>query len=143
MALLVLALARTGPAPVWAAPSLAVLSKLVPLYLIVMLGVVVGRILGVDRGTVGSILVRAISPVVFFGAVASAPIGPRDLALPALFLCVPTAICLASLTITRRLLPASEARLAAFLVGSANVGYFGVPAALAVLPARVLGSYML
>ena len=108
-----------------------------------MLGVVVGRVLDVDRGTVGSILVRAISPVVFFGAVASAPVGPRDLVLPALFLCVPTAICLASLAITRRLLPASEARLAAFLVGSANIGYFGVPAALAVLPARVLGSYML
>jgi len=41
------------------------------------------------------------------------------------------------------MLSGPEARLAAFLAGSANVGYFGVPAALAVLPADVLGAYML
>ncbi len=134
---------QRGPAPAWAAPSIAIAAKLLPLYLVVLLGIVVGRVLEVDRGTVGTVLVRAISPVVFLGAVASAPVAPRDLALPALFLAVPTMICLAARRVMRPLLPGPEAQLAAFLAGSANVGYFGVPAALAVLPARALGAYML
>lgn len=132
-----------GPAPSWATPCIAIVFKLLPLYLVVLLGVIIGRALEVDRGTIGTVLVRAVSPVVFLGAMASAPVTPRDLALPALFFAVPTLICLAARQILQPLLHGPEARLAAFLAGSANVGYFGVPAALAVLPVRTLGAYML
>lgn len=143
VALLAWHASRGRPAPAWTAPSLAIAFKLLPLYLVVLLGVVIGRTLEVDRGAVGTVLVRAVSPVVFLGAMASAPVAPRDLALPALFLAVPTLICLGVRRVVQPLLPGPEAQLAAFLAGSANVGYFGVPAALAVLPARALGAYML
>ena len=132
-----------GPAPTWAAQSLGIAMKLLPLYFIVLLGIVIGRLLPLDRGTVGTVLVRAVSPVVFFGAVASAPVVFRDLALPALFLAVPSTICFAARRLLRPLLPGPEAALASFLIGSANVGYFGVPAALAVLPHSAFSTYML
>ncbi len=143
VALLAWHAAQGRPAPVWIAPSMAIAAKLLPLYLVVLLGAVLGRALEVDRSTVGTVLVRAVSPVVFLGAMASTPVAPRDLALPALFLAMPTLICLAARRIVQPLLAGSEAQLAAFLAGSANVGYFGVPAALAVLPAHALGAYML
>ncbi len=127
----------------WAAPSAAIGAKLLPLYLVAALGVAVGRLVELDRATVGTVLVRAVSPVVFFGAVAMAPVAPVDLGFIAVFFLLPTAICLGVRGMVQPVLGPAEARLSAFLTGSANVGYFGVPAAIAVLPPGALGAYML
>jgi hypothetical protein len=141
-ALLLLGVAPSG-VPGWAAPSAAIGAKLLPLYLVAALGIAVGRLVQLDRATVGTVLVRAVSPVVFFGAVAMAPVSPADLGFIAVFFLLPAAICLAVRGVVQPVLGPAEARLSAFLAGSANVGYFGVPAAMAVLPPAALGAYML
>ena len=127
----------------WAGPSLAIGAKLLPLYLVVILGSIAGRQFDIAPATVGTVLVRVVSPIMFFRAVAVSPVSVRDLALPALFLALPTGIRLVAHIVARNLIPGQRSCLAAFLAGSANVGSFGIPAVLTVLPRGALGTYML
>ena len=121
----------------------AIAPRLLPLYFLVALGFAAGRLFKIDSAPVGTILVHVISPIVFLGAMVTSPIGPVHLALPILFLVLPTAICLLSRAVLGRALGEAERNLAGFMAGSANCGFFGVPAALALLPADAFGIYLL
>ncbi len=70
-------------------PSLEIAWKLLPLYFVVAPGIVLGRLFEIGRVSIGTVLVRGASPVVFFCAVASAPVTPHDLLCPRCSSCCP------------------------------------------------------
>ena len=108
------------------------IERLLPLYVLILIGFVAGRLLDLHRETVARLIIYVIMPVVILYAVATTPLSLGNLSLPVAFLVVGSAISFATFALTRRLWPDSTANVLAFTSGTANTGYFGIPVALAV-----------
>lgn len=119
------------------------LIKLVPLYLIILLGYIAGRFLNAQRETISAILLYIIYPVVVFTAVIRTDITPATLALPVIVFCVCSLICLTLYRLTKSIWKDATRNLLAFGAGNANTVYFGIPVALAVFGPDILGIYIL
>jgi len=114
--------------------------KLVPLYLMIGLGYVAAKILGTQKETVARILIYIVTPAVVFYGTAAANLDRAALALPVLFFAVACAMSLLFLGIGKRVYGAGpEKNILAFAAGAANVGYFGLPVALALFDGPVFG----
>ena len=66
----------------------ALLSKIIPLYLIIILGYITGRCISVAKETVAHLLIYVLVPIVIFNGVLRAHIDPGMLSLPLVFLCL-------------------------------------------------------
>src|SRR5437868_4611116 len=105
---------------------LALLLKLIPLYLLILLGMIAGRYLNASKETVAAILIYILAPVIFFNGAATAHVTAGLLSLPVLFFVLTVAICATFYALTKPLFTDSTRNLAAFSASSANSGYFGL-----------------
>lgn len=122
---------------------ITLLLKLLPLYCVLLLGVLAGRYFRISKESISSLLMYVIYPVVVFTGVASTPLTFSTLSLPLLVFVIACVLCLAFYTIGKRLWPDSTANLLAFSAGNANTGYFGLPVALALFGEANIGVYVL
>ena len=122
---------------------LGIAHKVIPLGAITALGFFAGKLMDPKDVSFGGTIVYLIAPVVFLGAVVNAPLSRVYLLLPVLFFALPAAIFLLSRCLAASFLGRSEGHMAAFMAGTANGGVFGIPAAIAILPAEAMGAYML
>lgn len=115
------------------------LVKLIPFYIFILLGFLVGRILKAQKETVASILIYLVQPVIIFHGVYTSQINLGTLSLPIIFFLIASFICLSMYQIAKRFWHDSTKNILAFTAGSGNVGYFGLPVAVAIFGEQVLG----
>lgn len=112
--------------------------------LLVGLGYGLGKLHQVDLKSIAHLLVYGFVPVVVSGAVAQLTFTPEVLLLPVVGFALCCVVGFISLWLGRRLV---DDKLAVYLlplaVGSGNVGFFGLPVAIALLGNDHVGTYML
>ena len=123
------------------AAALALLSKLLPLYITVGLGWLAGRYLEASGKHIAGIMLYMITPAVIFAGVMSAPLTPTVVLLPLLVYGFCTTVALAHLWIARRWLT-EAANMIPLTVGTGNTGYFGIPVALLLFGEEGVGLYI-
>ena len=106
--------------------------RLLPLYALILIGYIAGRLLDLHRETVARLVIYVVMPVVVLYAVATTPLSVGNLSLPVVYFLLGSGLSFAVYGLTRRLWGDSTANVLAFTSGTANTGYFGIPVALAV-----------
>lgn len=117
---------------------LSLLVKLLPIYILVALGWVAGRVLGVRSQEIGRILLFFLSPAVIFKGFAGVDLSSPIIALPFAIFIVAVAISVAAQGLASRLWRDGRERIAAFSAATGNTGYFGIPACLTLIGPEAL-----
>lgn len=111
-----------------------ILLKLIPLYLMILIGFIGARVLKTQKETVAKLLIYIIAPAVIFYGTYTAEINFANLSLPILFFCLASAMALIFLIIGNIFLKNDSTKnILAFTAGTGNTGYFGLPVISAVL----------
>lgn len=119
---------------------LVLLSKIVPLYFLILFGFITGKYLHIKKETVSYLLLYIIAPVIFFNGTYTTNISLATLSLPILFFILCSTICLLFLFISRFVWRDPVIRnIYAFMTGESNVGYFGLPVIVAIFDKNLLG----
>lgn len=118
---------------------LALIIKLLPLYIVVFLGWVAGKYLYVEKESIAFLLIYIIAPVIIFNGVITTKLEAAILSLPVLFFILACLFCLAFYFIGKHIWPGSEKNILAFAAGTGNTGYFGLPVVLALFGDQFLG----
>lgn len=119
------------------------ITKLIPLYIVVLFGFLAGKFLEVKKETIANLLIYAITPVVVFGGVFAAPVTASALFLPILFFILSAVICLSYYFFSSLFFKTSERNILAYAAGVGNVGYFGLPVGLALFGPQQLNVMVL
>lgn len=115
------------------------LAKLLPLYALIMLGFIAGKFLAVKKESIAALLIYIVAPVVVFNGVVATKISASALSLPVLFFGAACLICLSFYFLASWVWKTSEKNVLALAAGGGNVGYFGLPVALALFGEAQLG----
>jgi len=107
-----------------------VLHKLLPLYAIILIGFVAGRLITARWEAIATLLIYVIAPVVVFVGIMSAPLDIGRLALPLVFFIICCSLCLLFYFTICRLWPSPLRNILAFSAATGNSGYFGLPIAI-------------
>lgn len=111
---------------------LLLIERLLPLYALIVIGFIAGRLLNLHRESIARLIIYVIMPGVILYATATTRLSLCNLSLPVVYFLVGTALSFVALALTRRQWPDSTPNVLAFAAGTANTGYFGIPVALAV-----------
>lgn len=118
---------------------LTLLLKLIPLYILIFLGYVGGRYLKFNKETIASLLIDIIVPVVVFTGVATSEISISTISLPILFFVICFLVSMITYSLSGFFWKDSTRNILAFITGSGNTGYFGLPVAIALFGNNVIG----
>lgn len=121
----------------------ALLLKIAPLYLNILLGYIAGKVLDANRDTIARIMFFMINPIVIFNGVINTRMDTGILMLPVLTFAISTSLCLAFYRISKNIWQDSSKNLMAFSAGSGNTGYFGLPVALLLFDEQGEGIYIM
>jgi predicted permease len=124
------------------AAALALLIKLLPLYVTVALGWIAGRYLEVSGRHIAGMMLYIVTPSVVFSGVMAAPLSTEVILLPALVFGFCTLIALIHMALARRFLTDGSAAVIPLSVGTGNTGYFGIPVALLLFGEEGLALYI-
>jgi Predicted permeases len=122
--------------------ALALLLKLLPLYVTVALGWIAGRFLEASGRHIAGIMLYIVTPSVVFSGVMAAPLSPEVILLPFLVFGTSSVLGLVQLKLAKKALSDGSANIIPLCVGSGNTGYFGVPVALLLFGEEGLGLYI-
>src|SRR3989338_368084 len=104
--------------------------KIIPLYILILLGFIASRKLNAKKETIASILIYIIVPVIVFNSITSAKINFELLLLPLIFFICCSGMGLSFYFIGKYFFKDSTRNILAFTAGTANTGYFGIPVAI-------------
>lgn len=123
---------------------LTLVFKLIPLYIMIGLGYVAGKVLHVDKDSVSTLLIYMLAPAIIFYGIVNDNLNPAMLTLPLLFFALCCIIALIFLQIGKKLFPEDATKnILAFTSGDGNSGYFGFPLVLALMNNKGLGTAVL
>ncbi|SDR68437.1 hypothetical protein SAMN05216271_0014 [Halopseudomonas sabulinigri] len=122
--------------------SLALLYKLLPLYVTVALGWVAGRYLDASGRHIAGIMMYIVTPSVVFAGVMNAPLSPEVVLLPFLTFSLCSLLGILHLWLAKRWLHDGSANMIPLSVGTGNTGYFGIPVALLLFGEQGLSIYI-
>lgn len=117
----------------------SLLTKIFPLYILILLGFIAGKKLNAKKETIASVLIYVIVPVVTFNSVATIELTPSLLLLPLIFFICCSCMCLLFYRIGGILFKDNTKNLLALAAGTANTGYFGLPIAIELFGEEVIG----
>jgi len=112
-------------------PYLVITYRLLPLYVLVVLGFMAGRYLAVRKESFAAVLIYVLIPAVIFVAVIKARLQIQYASLPILFFVLCSFVCLAALQAAGLLFQSPLKNILAYASGSGNSGYFGIPVGVA------------
>lgn len=124
------------------AAALALLYKLLPLYVTVLLGWIAGRYLEASSKHIAGIMLYIVTPSVIFAGVMAAPLSAEVILLPVLTFSLCSILGLVHLALAKRLILDESANLMPLAVGTGNTGYFGIPVALLLFGQEGLALYI-
>lgn len=122
---------------------LALLLKIIPLYLNILLGYLAGKLLDANRDTIARIMFYMINPIVIFNGVVNTKLDAAVLFLPLLTFVISSSLCLIFYRLSKPIWQDSSRNLMAFSAGSGNTGYFGLPVALLLFNEQGEGVYIM
>lgn len=122
---------------------LGFVSKLIPIYLLIAAGFLIGKKLPVKRESISSLLIYLVAPVVIFNSVYTTKLNKQTILLPILFFVLCSSIALLTYFANYNVKPSAARGLLAFSGGSGNTGYFGIPVALALFGEEAVGLVVL
>lgn len=122
---------------------LSLLVKLLPIYLLIAAGYIMGKRLPVKREAISSLLIYLIAPVVIFNSVYTTKLTTQTLLLPVVFFILCSTIAIISYFANTGVRPSGFRGVLAFAAGSGNTGYFGLPVALALFGEASVGLVVL
>lgn len=117
--------------------------KLVPLYFIIVLGFISGRVLSISKEHLAKLLIYIITPLIVFHGTFSTKISINVVLIPISFFVIASAICMLFFWIGKLVFNGSEKNLLAFAAAAGNTGYFGLPVALALFGQETLSIVVL
>ena len=112
--------------------------KLVPLYLLVGIGFVLGRVFEVKGQDLGKLALFVLSPAVVFKGFVTANLHGALLVLPFAVFGLCSLVALGLQPLTGRLWKDGRERIASFTSGTGNTGFFGIPACLSLIGPEAL-----
>lgn len=119
------------------------LGQLIPLLLLIGLGYLAGRWLGVESRSLAMIAIYFLSPLVNFGGVAQLDFRSAYLLLPPVLFGIAAGMALLVYWLAGRLYADNTRNLVAMAASTGNTGYFGTPLVLALLGPQAAGIYFL
>lgn len=124
------------------AAALALLYKLLPLYVTIFLGWLAGRYLEASGRHIAGIMLYIVTPSVIFSGVMAAPLSPAVILLPVLTYALCAVLGMLHLAVAKRVVKDDSANLMPLAVGTGNTGYFGIPVALLLFGQEGLALYV-
>jgi malate permease and related proteins len=119
------------------------LLKIIPFYLIILLGYLAGKLFNTNRDALSQILFFLITPVIIFNGVINTDLNFSILSLPFLTFTISSSICLLFYALSRFIWQDSTKNLMAMSAGGGNTGYFGLPMALLLFNEQGAGVYII
>lgn len=119
------------------------ITKLIPLYLVILLGYLIGRYSEINQKTLSNLLINLISPVITFGYIARAPFNFSTATIPITSLLIGMIMGFSFYHLSKAIFKDSTANLVALAASTGNIGYFGIPLFVMLFGDDGLGSYML
>lgn len=117
--------------------------KILPLYVVMALGFIFGRIRPQAAEPLSFLLIYFIVPIVVVSSIANMEFNRSYLLLPLLGYICSVAIGFVALQIGKRIWKDNTPNIFSYACGGANTGYFGVPVALIIFPPEILGLFIL
>jgi len=118
--------------------------KILPLYLIIVLGFAAGKFVYIDRKSIASLLFYGVIPFVYFDFANKLDIEIKHLALPFIVMGISFTLSVSFLKLSQLIWKHDgRANVIAFSAGTANTGYFGLPVALLLFDDQTVGIFML
>jgi len=111
---------------------ISLLLAILPLYFLIGIGFIAGKYLHVQKESVARLLIYIIAPAVIFSGVVKAPFDAATIAIPFIFFGISTVVSFVVYKVSRMLFAGTEKNLLGYMAGTGNVGYFGLPVAIAV-----------
>lgn len=109
---------------------LTLLSKIVPLYFSILLGLFSTAFLNCNKDTIAKILLFILGPIIVFNATISVKLEASVVFLPIFFFILSTIIAFISLGIFKKIWNDNTANLLAFSTATGNTGNIGIPLAI-------------
>jgi len=119
------------------------ITKLIPLYVIILFGYLIGRYSEINQKTIANLLINLISPVITFGYIARAPFNFSTVTIPITSLLIGMLMGFTFYYLSKSIFKDSTANLVALAASTGNIGYFGIPLFVMLFGDDGLGSYML
>lgn len=120
---------------------LALFTKIIPLYVLIFLGYIAGKYLHVKKESIATIVIYTITPMIIFWGAYTSSISASTVSLPFLTFILACILCLIFYAIGKFFYKDSTANLLGFIAGEANVGYFGLPVAIALFSPQLVALY--
>ncbi len=117
--------------------------KILPLYVLILLGIIAGKKLNIKKESIASLLIYIILPVVVFNSIVATKISRELLFLPLIFFICCSSLCILFYTFGKNLFKDNTRNILAFTAGTANTGYFGIPIAIELFGEKSLGIIVL
>lgn len=109
---------------------ITLLSKIIPLYFSIILGVISTAYLDCNKESIAKILLYILAPLVIFNATVSVKLDASVLFLPFFFFILSTIIAFTSLYFFKKIWSDNTANVLAFSVATGNTGNIGIPLAI-------------
>lgn len=119
------------------------ITKLIPLYIIILFGYLLGRYSEINQKTISNLLINLISPVITFGYIAKAAFTYSTATIPITALLIGVIMGFSFYYLAKIIFKDSTANLVALAASTGNIGYFGIPLFVMLFGDEGLGSYML
>jgi malate permease and related proteins len=117
--------------------------KLIPLYVFIILGVLSGKFLKVDKEGLAKIAFYVITPEIIFTGILKTKLSLSLLSLPFVIFALSLVVLLITYGVARLWWRDSSRNILAFCGSVGNVGYFGLPVAMMLFDEQTLGAYIL
>lgn len=121
----------------------ALLAKVAPQYVNLLLGFVAGKWLKVDRHSISTLMVYIIAPLTFFGGISRMELTPALMSVPFIGFAMAGMIAFPTFYLMRKLYSDNRPNIMATAAGNGNNGYFGLPIAMLLFDAQTVGIYLM
>lgn len=122
---------------------LALLSKIIPLYALILMGFIGGKYLHCHRDTIANILFYMLAPLIIFSGVLNTRLDANVLILPLITYLVSSFLCITFYQLSKLVWQDPTKNLMAISAGSGNTGYFGLPIVLLLMDNQGEGVYIM
>ncbi len=117
--------------------------NLSPLYVLIALGFIAGRFLGVQRDSLARVAIFICMPVVMFGFVAQMDFKPDYLLLMGVMFAINMVVGSSMWRLGQKIYPDKRANLLSMCTADGNTGYMGLPIVLMMFDAQLVAVYMM
>lgn len=121
---------------------LTLISKIIPLYFSILLGIISTAFLKCDKDSIAKILLFILAPIIVFNATISVTLDSTVIFLPIFFFLLSTIIAFSSLAYFKKIYSDNTANLLAFSTATGNTGNIGIPLAILFLDSHVVDVFI-